>query len=44
MRLNEECNIYEYVAVYVDDLAIAMKDCDTFNLYTAILAATNSEP
>ena len=30
MRLNEEHNIYEYVAVYVDDLAIAMKDCDAF--------------
>ena len=30
MRLNQEHNIYEYVAVYVDDLAIAMKDCDAF--------------
>ena len=30
MRLNEKHNIYEYVAVYVDDLAIAMKDCDKF--------------
>ena len=30
MRRNDQHNIYEYVAVYVDDLAIAMKDCDEF--------------
>ena len=30
MRLNLDHNIYEYVAVYVDDLAIAMKDCNEF--------------
>ena len=30
MKRNEEHNIYEYVAVYVDDLAIAMKNCDDF--------------
>ena len=30
MRLNKDYNIYEYVAVYVDDLAIAMKNCDQF--------------
>ena len=30
MRLNKAHDIYEYVAVYVDDLAIAMKDCDEF--------------
>ena len=30
MRHNKEHDIYEYVAVYMDDLAIAMKDCDTF--------------
>ena len=30
MRHNKQHDIYEYVAVYVDDLAIAMKDCDTF--------------
>ena len=30
MRHNKEHDIYEYVAVYVDDLAIAMKNCDEF--------------
>lgn len=30
MRHNKAHDIYEYVAVYVDDLAIAMKDCNTF--------------
>ena len=30
MRLNVEHNIYEYVAVYVDDLEIAMKNCNSF--------------
>ena len=30
MRLNKDYNIYEYVAAYVDDLAIAMKNCDQF--------------
>ena len=30
MRLNKDYNIYEYVAVYVDYLAIAMKNCDQF--------------
>ena len=27
MRLNGEYKVYEYIAVYVDDLAIAAKDC-----------------
>ena len=27
MRLNKEHDVYEYIAVYVDDLAIAAKDC-----------------
>ena len=27
MRLNEQHKVYEYIAVYVDDLAIAAKDC-----------------
>ena len=27
MRLNEQYQVYEYIAVYVDDLAIAAKDC-----------------
>ena len=27
MRLNKEADVYEYIAVYVDDLAIAAKDC-----------------
>ena len=27
MRLNEEHKLYEYIAVYVDDLAIAAVDC-----------------
>ena len=30
MIRNNQHNIYEYVAVYVDDLDIAMKDCDEF--------------
>ena len=30
MRRNKDYDIYEYVAVYVDDLAIAMKNCDQF--------------
>ena len=30
MILNEENKIYEYVAVYVDDVAIEMKYCDKF--------------
>ena len=29
MRLNDEANFYEYIAVYVDDLAIAAIDCDS---------------
>ena len=28
MRLNKEHDVYEYIAVYVDDLAIASKNCD----------------
>ena len=27
MRLNKEHDVYEYIAVYVDDLAIASKKC-----------------
>ena len=27
MRLNEQHKVYEYIAVYVEDLAIAAKDC-----------------
>ena len=30
MKKNDEHNIYGYVAVYVDDLAMAMKNCDSF--------------
>ena len=30
MRHNEELNVYEYIAVYVDDLAMAMQDPQTF--------------
>ena len=29
MRLNDEANLYEYIAVYVDDLAIAAIDCNS---------------
>ena len=28
LRLNQKFNVYEYIAVYVDDLAIACKNCD----------------
>jgi Reverse transcriptase (RNA-dependent DNA polymerase) len=30
MRLNQEMDVYEYVAVYVDDLAFVMKDPEAF--------------
>ena len=40
MRLNEAYNIYDYVSVYVNDLAIEMKDCDEF--ITTLKENTNS--
>ena len=30
MRLNEQAKLWEYVAVYVDELCIVMKDPETF--------------
>ena len=30
IKRNKDHNIYKYVAVYVDDLAIAMNNCDDF--------------